>query len=195
MHCTPSSWLMLYIVAWQFCCSSEGPKGLGHEYRADRFTRHAAHHLRARFVWHVPWLVRVFQHLPKNVWPSARGPSVLKAQKEVCISCSSHYSTLLVYLLVKPRSSSRLTWLVQQGNTNDLHATSFGMFLWYVHVALFACFYCFLRLKPVAFACSVLDTKNLCCLFTDANWLQFSPRSTVYWGHRASWSWGTPRTR
>lgn len=65
---------------------------------------------------------------------------------------------------------------------------------WYVHVA---CLHAFMLLatKPVAFAFSVLDTKTLCCLFTDANWLQFSPRSTVYWGHRASWSWGTPRTR
>ena len=116
----PSSWLMLYIVEWQFCCSSEGPKGLGHEYCADWFTRHTAHHLRAWLIWYVPWLVRVFQHLPKNVWPSARGPSILKAQKEVCISCSSHYSILLVYIPVRLISSSLLMWLVQQENNNEL---------------------------------------------------------------------------
>lgn len=151
MHCTPSSWLMLYIVAWQFCCSSEGPKGLGHEYRADRFTRHAAHHLRARFVWHVPWLVRVFQHLPKNVWPSARGPSVLKAQKEVCISCSSHYSTLLVYLLVKPRSWSRLMWLVQQGNINDRSCNEF----WHVPLIRTRSIVCMLLLLLATKTCGV----------------------------------------
>ena len=116
----PSSWLMLYIVEWQFCCSSEGPKGLGHEYCADWFTRHTAHHLRAWFVWYVPWLVRVLLHADHLF---------SKLTKRFVSLVLDIILSFWYIILVKLRNWNQLMWLVQQeNNNNDFHSLSLTCF-------------------------------------------------------------------
>lgn len=101
------NWNTVVIILVQICSSPCKTECMGDECGPCPRTGHTSHHFRTRACWHIPRLVRTFQHLSEIVWPSTCWSSIFTAKEQVqtghlfffCRSNQIHVVTLLNHQL------------------------------------------------------------------------------------------------